>query len=81
MQPNEEKLDKYNGLLLARHVDKLFDKGWISFSDEGEVVVSDITIKQVMDAWGLDYTKNVGSFTVQQKRYLAFHRQHILIKK
>ncbi|AUD03466.1 HNH endonuclease [Spirosoma pollinicola] len=67
---NEEKLDKYNGLLLSPHVDKLFDKGWISFSDEGDVLISNITIQKVMDVWGLNYTKNVGSFTAQQKQYV-----------
>ncbi|MFE8730531.1 HNH endonuclease, partial [Aeromonas hydrophila] len=29
---NAERLDGNNGLLLSPHIDKLFDRGWITFS-------------------------------------------------
>lgn len=32
---NAERLDEYNGLLLAAQIDRLFDGGLISFSDKG----------------------------------------------
>lgn len=35
---NEEKLDQFNGFPLSPDVDKLFDKGFISFSDAGEII-------------------------------------------
>ncbi|MGM5000125.1 HNH endonuclease [Tardiphaga sp. 538_B7_N1_4] len=35
-----ERLDGANGLLLAPHVDRLFDRGLISFQASGEVLVS-----------------------------------------
>jgi predicted restriction endonuclease len=35
-----ERLGGYNGLALAPHADHLFDRGLISFSDKGEVLVS-----------------------------------------
>lgn len=37
----EEKLDGFNGLLLSPHVDHLFDRGFISFKNTGELLVSD----------------------------------------
>ena len=37
---NGERLDGNNGLLLAPHVDHLFDKGFISFSDQGKMIIS-----------------------------------------
>ncbi|MGU9982225.1 HNH endonuclease [Phreatobacter sp. HK31-P] len=37
---NRERLDPDNGLLLAVHIDVLFDKGLISFSDAGRLIVS-----------------------------------------
>ena len=37
---NSERLDPANGLLLAAHFDALFDKELISFSDDGEMLVS-----------------------------------------
>ena len=36
----EEKLDINNGLLLCANHDKLFDGGYISFSDEGNIIIS-----------------------------------------
>ena len=32
-----EKLDGHNGLLLSPHVDHLFDRAYISFSDSGKL--------------------------------------------
>lgn len=71
----EERLDGENGLMLAPHVDKLFDRGWISFADTGEVLVSETAVRDVLAAWGLLQVTNVGEFTIKQKHYLAYHRQ------
>lgn len=35
---NTERLDEYNGLLLAAQVDRLFDAGLISFADDGRLL-------------------------------------------
>ncbi|MET0165188.1 MAG: HNH endonuclease signature motif containing protein, partial [Vicinamibacterales bacterium] len=37
---NRERLDGFNGLLLAPHVDHVFDRGYVSFTDDGDVMVS-----------------------------------------
>ena len=73
---NQEKLDGNNGLLLSPHLDKLFDKGWISFSDNGDVLVSTEKIKAVMRSWGIT-ANNVGTFNSKQRVYLKYHRNHI----
>ncbi|MGN5476901.1 HNH endonuclease [Cupriavidus basilensis] len=75
---NSERLDGYNGLLLAPHADRLFDKGWISFGDSGEVLLAAPGIATVMLAWGLDPQRNVGNFGKKQCTYLAYHRERIL---
>jgi len=77
---NKERLDGHNGLLLSPHVDKLFDRGWISFEDNGNLIVSNEKTRNVMTAWGLDHNMNVGVFSADQKRYLAYHREVILKK-
>lgn len=74
---NVEKLDGNNGLLLSPHVDKLFDRGWISFSDDGTVLCANIEIRRTMTLWGLNPDQNVGRFNKKQKEYLAFHRGNI----
>lgn len=69
---NEEKLDGNNGLLLSPHVDKLFDRGWISFSDKGDVLIKE-AVRDVFNRWALPI-KNVGSFNKKQQTYLEYHR-------
>jgi HNH endonuclease len=77
LSDNTEKLDGNNGLLLAPHVDCLFDKGWISFSDEGAILYAAEDIKSLMTQWGLDSRSNVGHFNKRQREYLAFHRENV----
>lgn len=74
---NVERLEGTNGLLLSPHVDKLFDKGWISFSDDGKVLCASEEIKKLMMVWGLNPDKNIGAFNPEQRKYLAYHRQKI----
>ncbi|WP_155263720.1 HNH endonuclease [Sphingomonas segetis] len=72
-----EKLDGCNGLLLSPHVDRLFDRGLISFDDDGTVLRSPAVAPEVWTAWGLDEIKNVGGFSLKQCGYLAYHRKHL----
>jgi hypothetical protein len=71
---DREKLDGYNGLLLSPHVDLLFDRGWISFSDDGKLLVSETLNLKILGAWGIPNELNVGTFRPEQCRYLAWHR-------
>jgi len=72
-----EKLDGCNGLLLSPHVDRLFDRGLISFDDDGTVLRSELVPVQVWPAWGLQDIANVGSFSAKQRSYLEYHRKHL----
>jgi hypothetical protein len=74
---DSEKLDGYNGLLLAPHIDHLFDRGHISFADSGELLVSPHLNPAVLGAWGLKAGRKVGAFKPEQRMYLAYHRQHV----
>lgn len=75
---NSEKLDGNNGLLMSPHVDKLFDGGWISFADDGRVLVAGSKVRALMTAWGLQPDIRVGAFNAEQQAYLDYHRRHIL---
>jgi hypothetical protein len=74
----DEHLDGANGLMLAPHVDHLFDTGLISFEDNGDLVLAPSLDPQVLRAWHVDVGANVGPFAPDQARYLAYHRQHVL---
>lgn len=74
---NEQRLDGHNGLMLAPHVDKLFDRGWISFADNGDLLVAANVPQAVMDAWGFIAGLNAGPFSAKQKVYLKYHRTKV----
>lgn len=71
---NFERLDGNNGLLLSPHVDRLFDRGWISFSDGGDMLIKSGPVEEILTKWGIPI-KNVGKFNGKQQNYLAYHRE------
>jgi predicted restriction endonuclease len=71
---DQEKIDGNNGLLLSPHVDHLFDRGYITFKDSGDLVVSKELNTVVLDKWSLEKVENVGLFNLKQATYLEFHR-------
>lgn len=71
---NEERLDPRNGLLLAPHVDKLFDRGLIGFSDSGEMLVADRQTRDVLAKWSVSPAARLPGLDSVQKLYLAYHR-------
>tara|TARA_B110000211_G_scaffold160265_1_gene181350 strand:- start:215 stop:712 length:498 start_codon:yes stop_codon:yes gene_type:complete len=73
---NIEKLDGHNGLLLSPHIDRLFYQGYVSFSDEGDLLISKHCGSNIVKAWGIK-EGNTGSFKNEQKVYLNYHRNHI----
>lgn len=78
---NEEKLHGCNGLLLAPHIDHLFDRGFISFEDGGDLIVSSVMEMEVLNAWSTTVPRNVGGFNVDQRHFLRYHREHVLLPR
>lgn len=78
---DEEKLNGCNGLLLAPHVDHLFDKGLISFSDAGDMLISPLLDKDVLVKWSIPEKLNVGPFSPQQSEFLEYHRGQVFKQK
>jgi HNH endonuclease len=74
---NFEKLDGNNGLLLSPHIDHLFDQGFISFADDGELLVSQHIDQDTLILWGIEPEGNSGPFRSEQLPYLAFHREFV----
>ncbi|KAA0975701.1 HNH endonuclease [Pseudomonas sp. ANT_H12B] len=73
---DQERLDGENGFLLAPHIDKLFDKGWVSFTEEGQLLVAVEALK-VLNAWNIGPDIDVGRFTQKQSQFLSHHRQYV----
>lgn len=77
---DDERLDRYNGLLLAPHADHLFDRGYLSFKENGQIIVSKRLDPDVLATWNIDPTMNVGRFHEKQAAYLAYHQDVILLR-
>lgn len=74
-----EKLTGCNGLLLAPHIDHLFDKGFISFNHE-KLLISRHLEKPILDKWSIRPDVNVGRFNSQQSEFLEYHRDVVLLR-
>jgi hypothetical protein len=75
LSTSEEKVDGNNGLWLSPHVDKLFDNGWITFTDDGKILCLSEEVSTLMTSWGLDPEMNIGPFNDKQRYYLRAHRE------
>lgn len=82
-ETTEERLDGNNGLLLAGHVDRLFDRGMISFCENGALLISRQLDPEDVKKMGLSaaFERGVGSFSRQQARYLAYHRENVFLDR
>jgi predicted restriction endonuclease len=75
-----EKMDRHNGLVLSPHVAHLFERGYISFTDDGELLVARQLNSTVMKRWALPSTIAARAFAAKQRPYLAWHREHLFEK-
>jgi hypothetical protein len=76
-ETDEQRLDVFNGLLLAPHLDALFDGGWITVSMAGEVVWSSQLPSRARQALGLPDPLQVEGLEPPHQDYLAFHRSSV----
>lgn len=77
-----ERLDPHNGLLLTPSIDHLFDRGFISFEQNGRLLLSPVAHQESLAKMGvpLDPAANVGRFTADQARYLEHHRDAVFLR-
>lgn len=79
---NEQRLDGENGLLLTPTIDHLFDRGFISFENTGSLIISPVADRYSLDKMKIpDAGFYAGTFSSQQKQYLDFHRDMVLLKR
>jgi len=76
---NSERLDGNNGLMLSPHIDHLFDGGFISFGNDGTLIVSAKLDRTIMMAWNIPSNLCVGKFNEKQSYYLDYHRNNIFL--
>ena len=74
-----ERLDVFNGLLLAPHLDAAFDSGFITIAEDGTVVLSDALPSGARSVLGLDGSQSLKVYGLNRahERYLPWHRSMI----
>lgn len=70
----QEKVDENNGLLLCANHDALFDKHLISFSDSGEIILSNHLDEEDKELLGINSTTRI-SVNKEMIKYLEHHRK------
>jgi hypothetical protein len=81
-----------NGLMLTPDADHLFDRGFITFADDGEVQVSPRVDREDLRRLGFEQLSwqrfgvaetpavwNTGAFGRGQRDYLAYHRSDVFV--
>lgn len=77
---DSERLDPANGLLLIANLDCLFDRGAISFSDQGKMLVTDNLSRDDRAFLGVPADLRL-PLTRQESEFLAYHRTHKYVDK
>lgn len=73
-ETDAERLDVFNGLLLAPHLDAAFDKGFITVADTGDVEVSPGLSSESRAVLGVDRPLRIETLTGGHRVYLEWHR-------
>jgi len=73
-----ERLDPFNGLLLATHLDALFDSGLIGFAEDGQMLCSPQLDPVVRSHFDISHRSRLRSMAPGHVPYLAWHREFVL---
>lgn len=81
-ETGDERTDGYNGLLLTPTADHLFDRGWMSFSDDGKLLLSSDLPSEIAQRIRLDLEpgRACGPFSAKHQPYLKHHRDRTFQK-
>ncbi len=71
---DKEKIDEYNGLLLAPNPDKLFELGFISFEDNGKIIISKKLNNEDLAKLNIDKDLVI-NFKEEHLKYMKYHRE------
>ncbi|MFL0361667.1 HNH endonuclease [Pseudobacillus sp. 179-B 2D1 NHS] len=73
---NQERLDINNGLLLCPNHDALFDKGYISFDDQGKILIFDRLDEETKVFLNINESMKI-NMNDSQQQYMGWHRGNV----
>lgn len=76
-EQEDSRLNPYNGLLLSPNLDAVFDKGYISFNDDGSIMISSELSPADLSALNLSSSLKLRKLDAQHLPFLAWHRENL----
>ena len=75
----QEKVDRFNGYILSPLYDKLFDRGFITFTENRHVILSEFLSPYTWKQIGLKKDTFLKPLLMDDKRveYLKFHHESV----
>jgi putative restriction endonuclease len=76
----KEAYDPNNGILLSRNIDSLFDLGYITFTNNGEIVFA-THLKQDVKDFIANYSLDNRFINTKRLEFLEYHRKEVFEKR
>jgi putative restriction endonuclease len=76
---DNERMDINNGIALSPNYDHAFDRGYISFNNDGSIIISP-DFGEDARRLGIENRVRIESFNFLGEKYLEYHRRNILRK-
>jgi hypothetical protein len=76
-ESDTERLDVFNGLLLAPHLDAAFDSGLITVGDDGTVIISSALDDAARRILSLDRPLRLSGVSEGHRAFLPWHRDRV----
>ena len=77
---NNERLDPFNGLMLAPNIDALFDKGLITFDTDGTIKIHPTIDPENQERLGISRDMKL-KIEPESEKYFEYHRNHVFQKE
>jgi putative restriction endonuclease len=74
---NDERLNPFNSLVLVPTLDKLFDKGYIGFEKNGNIMLSSKICQEDWARVGIDCRSRLRNVPDDTKTFLVYHGEYI----
>jgi len=76
-ETDAERLDVFNGFLLAPHLDAVFDRGFITADTQGHIMLAEELDTAARSALGFTNPMQIVGLTHQHRTYLSWHRTYV----
>lgn len=78
---DKEKIDPKNGFMFTPTIDRLFDRGFLSFTNDKRTILSPFLSNMTYSKLGISDNKLITHLPIEgREKYLEFHRSEILKK-